>query len=139
CGGGISKGLRREWGVLQRRVFPLVAGGCLLDCSIWSRPGMWTPEFSVVAGAAVYVLGHLLGWASAKIVCRAEPKSVPPFLNVLWALPAGIFAGYEVYGLSCLAYYWKSSMYADTGLWHAASWGTPLVVVAFLLAGTVHT
>ena len=30
-------------------------------------------------------------------------------------------------------------MYADTGLWHAASWGTPLVVVAFLLAGTVHT
>lgn len=139
CRGGKPKAFSQQRWVLATVVLPLFAGAFLLNYSIWRRPGMWTPEFSVVAGAAVYVLGHLLGWASAKIVCRAEPKSVPPFLNVLWALPAGIFAGYEVYGLSCLAYYWKSSMYADTGLWHAASWGTPLVVVAFLLAGTVHT
>jgi patatin-like phospholipase len=138
CRGGKPKKFSQQKWVLITVVLPLFAGAFLLNYSIWRTPALWTPEFSTVAGAAVYVLGHLLGWVTAKIVCRQEPASVPTFLNVLWALPAGIFAGYEVYGLSRLASYWNS-ISSEIGLWHAASWGAPLVVVAFLLAGTLHT
>jgi patatin-like phospholipase len=138
CRGGKPKKFSQQKWVLATVVLPLFAGGFLLNYSIWRTPALWTREFSSVAGAIVYVLGHVLGWVSARIVCRQEPRSVPPFVNVLWALPAGVFAGYEVYGLSCLAYYWNS-IPSEMGLWHAASWGTPLVVIAFLLAGTLHT
>jgi patatin-like phospholipase len=136
-GGKPKKFTEQKW-VLLTVVLPLFAGAFLLNYSIWRTPALWTPGFSTVAGAAVYVLGHLLGWISTRIVWRREPEAVPSIRNVLWALPAGIFAGYEVYGLSRLAYYWNS-IPSEIGLWHAASWGTPLVVVAFLLAGTLHT
>ncbi len=139
CDQGRPKKFTRQKWVLTTVVLPLFAGAFLLNYTIWRQPGLWTLEFSAITGATVYVLGHLLGWASARIVCRQNPGSVPSFRNVLWALPAGAFAGYEVYGLSWLAFYWKSSSESEIGLWHTASWGTPLVVVALLLAGTLHT
>lgn len=138
CRGGEQKAYTRQKWVLLTVVLPLFAGAFLLNYSIWRTPTLWTAAFSAGAGAGVYVLGHLLGWGISRIARRKEPESVPPFANVLWALPAGIFAGYEVHGLSRLATYWNS-IPSERGLWHAASWGTPLMVVAFLLAGTLHT
>ena len=138
-GGGKLKAFSGQKWVLASVVFPLFAGAFLLNYTLWRRPGMWTLGFSVVSGAVVYVLGHLLGWVSARILCQEEPEGTPEFRNVLWAVPAGMFAGYEVYGLSFLAFYWKSSTQSEIGLWHAASWGTPIAIVALLLAGTLHT
>ncbi len=139
CSGGKPPAFANQTWVLVTVVLPLFAGAFLLNYSIWREPGRWTLGFSLITGAVVYSLGHLLGWVVAKRVRRENPSSVPSFRNILWALPAGVFAGYEVYGLSILVYHWKSSSTSEAGLWHAVSWGPPLVVVAFLLAGTLHT
>jgi predicted acylesterase/phospholipase RssA len=139
CSGGKPRAFAKEQWVLATVVLPLFAGAFLLNYAIWRQPGRWTLGFSVISGAAVYALGHFLGWLVARIVRRQQPSSVPLFRNVLWALPAGVFAGYEMYGLSFLVYDWKSSTTSEAGLWHAVTWGPPLVVVAFLLVGTLHT
>jgi len=139
CSGGKPQWFAHQTSVLFMVVLPLFAGAFLLNYAIWRAPGRWTLGFSLVTGSVVYGLGHLAGWLAAKVVRRGEPSSVPSFQNVLWALPAGAFAGYEVYALSFLLYHWKSAARSDDGLWDAVSWGPPLVVIAFLLAGTLHT
>ena len=58
CRGGKPKAFSQQRWVLATVVLPLFAGAFLLNYSIWRRPGMWTPEFSVVAGAAVYGMGQ---------------------------------------------------------------------------------
>ncbi|HUL14366.1 MAG TPA: patatin-like phospholipase family protein [Terriglobales bacterium] len=136
CLGGESRPFARQRGVLLTVVLPLFAGAFLLTYGIWRDPNLWTLQLSVAIGAGVYTLGHLSGWIVSKLSFRDLPGAAPSFLNVLWAVPCGAFAGVEVYGLRRLVEYW--SVDSLTGRWEAASWGPPLFVVAFLLAGTLH-
>ena len=138
CGGGEQRKFAQAKWVLVFVVVPLFAGAVLLSYALWSYPAEWTLSFSMVAGVIVYTAGHLAGWTVARIANPGDPQRAPAFSNVLWALPAGIFAGYEVYGLSFIVYRWKAAADATMGAWHAVSWGTPLIVLAFLLAGTLH-
>jgi len=138
CGGGEQRKFAQAKCVLVFVVVPLFAGAVLLSYALWSYPAEWTLSFSILAGMIVYTAGHLAGWIVARIANPGDPPRAPEFSNVLWALPAGIFAGYEVYGLSFIVYRWKATVDAAMGAWHAVSWGTPLVVLAFLLAGTLH-
>jgi predicted acylesterase/phospholipase RssA len=139
CGGGEQPKFAQAKCVLVFVVMPLFAGAVLLSYALWSYPAEWTLSFSILAGMIVYTAGHLAGWTIARIANPGDPPRAPEFSNVVWALPAGIFAGYEVYGLSFIVYRWKAAADPAMGAWHAVSWGTPLVVVAFLLAGTLHT
>jgi predicted acylesterase/phospholipase RssA len=136
CLGGKPRPFARQRGVLLTVVLPLFAGAFLLNYAIWREPSLWTLKFSAVVGAVVYALGHLSGWIVAKIGFRKSTGGTPDFRNVLWAVPSGVFAGVEVYGLRKLVELW--SVDSITGRWEAASWGPPLFVVAFLLAGTMH-
>ena len=138
CVGGEQRKFAQAKWVLVFVVVPLFAGAVLLSYALWSYPAEWTLSFSVLAGMIVYTAGHLAGWTVARIANPGDPPRAPEFSNVLWALPAGIFAGYEVYGLSFIVYRWKAAADPAMGAWHAVSWGTPLVVLAFLLAGTLH-
>ena len=138
CSGEKPRGFAQAKWVLLGVVAPLFGGAVLLSYALWSYPAKWTPQYSMMAGVVVYTAGHLAGWIAARIANLEKPSNAPEFSNVLWALPAGIFAGYEVYGLSFIVYHWKSAADPVMGVWHAVSWGTPLVVLAFLLAGTLH-
>jgi hypothetical protein len=137
CGGQPREYTKEKW-VLLGVVVPLFSGAVLLSYALWSYPAEWTFSFSMLAGVIVYTTGHLAGWTAARIANSRQPSNAPDFSNVIWALPAGLFSGYEVYGLSFIVYRWKSSPDPAMGVWHAVSWGTPLVVIAFLLAGTLH-
>ena len=136
CIGGKQRQFARQRGVLLTVVLPLFAGAFLLNYAIWREPSLWTPRFSVLAGVVVYTLGHFSGWIVSRFCFRKFPGATPSFLNVLWAIPSGVFAGVEIYGLRKLVEFW--SVDSLTGRWEAASWGPPLFVVAFLLAGTLH-
>lgn len=122
--------------VLIMVVLPLFAGAFLFTYAIWRRPEFWTLKFSVAAGTVVYALGHLLGWLISKLYFGKIRGAVPSFWNVVWALPSGAFAGVEVYGLRLLVNAWEAE--SLPGKWHAAAWGAPLFIVAFLLAGALH-
>jgi len=137
CGGEQREYAREKW-VLAGVVVPLFLGAVLLTCALWGYPGEWTLPFSLCVGVIVYTVGHVAGWTAARL---ADSYCTPDFSNVLWAVPAGLFAGYEIYALSFLVYHWKAAAnpaMGAMGIWNTVSWGTPLVVIAFLLAGTLH-
>jgi hypothetical protein len=136
CATGEDRGYTRQRDVVLMVVLPLFAGAFLFNYAIWRKPEIWTFLFCLLAGTAVYAVGHLCGWVISKVSFRKTPSAVPDFRNVLWALPSGAFAGVEVYGLRRLIHVWEAN--SLPGRWHAASWGAPLFVVAFLLAGTLH-
>jgi patatin-like phospholipase len=138
CSGGEQRKFAQPKKVLLSVVAPLFGGAVLLSYALWSYPAEWTPFSSIVAGMTVYTAGHLAGWIAARIANAGNPSWAPQFSNVLWALPAGFFAGYEVYALSFIVYRWKANPNYALGVWHAVSWGAPLIVLAFLLAGTLH-
>lgn len=134
CATGEPREFTKQRDVLIMVALPLFAGAFLFTYAIWKQPGFWSWKFSVLAGTAVYGLGHLLGWLVSKLYFGKIRGAVPTFWNVVWALPSGAFAGLEVYGLGRLLNDWE----AEAGKWHAAAWGTPLFVAAFLLAGALH-
>ena len=136
CATGEPKEFTKQRDVLIMVVLPLFAGAFLFTYAMWRAPEIFTLRFSVLAGTAVYALGHLLGWLISKLYFGRIPGAVPTFWNVVWALPSGAFAGVEVYGLRKLVNVWEVD--SLPGKWHAASWGAPLFVAAFLLAGAVH-
>lgn len=136
CATGEGREFTRQRDVLIMVVLPLFAGAFLFNYAIWRRPEIWTLRFSLLAAMAVYALGHLLGWAISKLYFGKIRGAVPVFWNVVWALPSGAFAGVEVYGLRRLINFWEID--SLPGKWHAASWGAPLFVLAFLLAGALH-
>jgi Patatin-like phospholipase len=138
CCGAKPRTFAREKWVLLLVVATLFGGALLLSYALWSYPAEWTLPFSMLAGVVVYATGHLAGWTTAKLANRGNSLCVPAFSNVLWALPAGLFAGCEIYGLSFILYQWKAWPSPTMGVWSAVSWGTPLIVMAFLLAGTLH-
>jgi predicted acylesterase/phospholipase RssA len=138
CSGGEQREFAQPKKVLLFVVAPIFGGAVLLSYALWSYPAEWTPFCSIVAGMTVYTAGHLAGWIAARIANAGNPSWAPQFSNVLWALPAGFFAGYEVYALSFIVYRWKANPNHALGVWHAVSWGAPLIVLAFLLAGTLH-
>jgi hypothetical protein len=138
CSGGKERWYTSEKWVLLLVVAPLFTAAVLLSYALWSFPAEWTLLFSVLAGMIVYTGGHLAGWTGARMAQARESQYAPEFSNVVWSIPAGLFAGLAVYGLSFIVYHWKSAANTTTGVWQAVSWGTPLVVLAFLLAGTLH-
>ena len=114
-------------------VATLFGGALLLSYALWSYPAEWTLPFSMLAGWSSMRRGILAGWTAAKLANRGNSLCVPAFSNVLWALPAGLFAGCEIYGLSFIVYHWKAWPSPTMSVWSAVSWGTPLLVMAFLL------
>lgn len=120
--------------VLLSVVLPLFVGAFLLTYAVWRVPDAWDLGFSVEMGVLVYGLGHLAGWVVSKALRK---NAVADFWNVVWAVPAGAFGGVGIYGLARLLKHWSTG--SDIGLWHAVSWGPPLAVLVFLLAGTLHT
>jgi Patatin-like phospholipase len=122
--------------VLIRVVLPLFAGGFCLNYTIWREPNFWTLPLCLMSGLAVYALGHFAGWLAGSKVFGKHSVGIPSLWNVLWAVPSGAFAGIEVYGLRLLMEQWAED--SVKGKWEAVSWGPPLFVLAFLLAGTLH-
>jgi predicted acylesterase/phospholipase RssA len=122
--------------VLTRVVLPLFAGACCLNYTIWREPDAWTLRFCVLSGLAVYAMGHFAGWLASTAMFGRNSKGLPTFWNVFWALPSGALAGIEVYALKLLVAQWVADPLK--GKWEAVSWGPPLFVLAFLLAGTLH-
>ena len=90
----------------------------------------------MLAGLVVYASGHFLGWLASNVKFGWNAKGLPTFWNVLWGLPAGALAGLEIYALTFLTGRWAED--PVKGKWQAVSWGPPLFVLAFLLAGTLH-
>lgn len=136
CSTGEAREYTRQRDVVIVVVLPLFAGAFLFNYAIWRQPEIWTFEFCMLAGASVYAVGHFLGWTISKGIFGKIRGTVPDFRNVVWALPTGAFAGVEVYGLRRLIHVWESD--SLPGRWHAASWGAPMFVLAFLLAGALH-
>ncbi len=130
---------------------PLFGSALLTGLWLWmSSPNnswkLWCLSGAVlwaVLGAAVYAGAHILGVVARHIVNRnagVPKRALPPwqwFLVPLFALFAGAFGGLLFELISKLFVYWKCQTPAS-GIWHAVSWGTPLMVVAFLLAGGFH-
>ena len=139
CAGPPAK-LENLWtsqrSVLMGVVLPLFAGAFGLNYAIWREPDSWTMPFCVLSGLAVYALGHFFGWFAARVKFGWNTKGLPTFWNVFWALPSGALAGVEIYALGLLVGHWAEE--PVRGKWEAVSWGPPLFVAAFLLAGAVH-
>jgi hypothetical protein len=139
CAGAAAK-MEYEWtsqrNVLMRVVLPLFAGAFCLNYTIWREPDAWTLRFCLLSGLVVYTLGHFTGWLAANGKFGWNAKGLPTFWNVLWGLPSGALAGLEIYALTFLVGRWAED--PVRGKWEAVSWGPPLFVLAFLLAGTLH-
>lgn len=129
-----------EWtsqrNVLLWVVLPLFAGAFCLNYIIFREPDTWRIGYCLTAGLLVYVAGHLIGCLASRLKFGWNTKGLPSFWNVFWALPSGALAGYEIYGLKLFIARWFED--PIEGKWHAASWGPPLFVLAFLLAGALH-
>ena len=122
--------------VLLLVVLPLFAGAFFLNYAIWSNTSVWTSRVCFWGGLIVYTAGHLVGWLASKWKFGTDPNAVPSIQNVLWALPCGALAGFEVHILKMLALKWGED--AARGYWNAVSWGPPLFVLSFLLIGGLH-
>lgn len=135
CSDGKPPAFTRQIWVLVSVVLPLFIGAFLLNHAIWEGPSAWTLELSVRMGMAVYGLGHLLGWLASRLLRK---DAATDFRNILWAIPSGAAAGFGIHGLALLLAHWGDTE-QKIGIWHAVSWGPPLAVLVFLLAGTLHT
>ena len=137
---GVAAKMEYEWtsqrSVLMRVVLPLFAGAFCLNYTMWREPDAWTLRFCLLSGLVVYTLGHFSGWLAANVKFGWNAKGLPTFWNVLWGLPSGALAGLEIYALTFLVGRWAED--PTRGKWEAVSWGPPLFVLAFLLAGTLH-
>jgi len=122
--------------VLIRVVLPLFAGAFCLNYTIFREPDSWNLPLCLFSGLAVYTLGHFAGWLAARATLGWKAKGLPSLWNVFCALPAGALAGWEVYGLKLFVARWFED--PTEGKWHAVSWGPPLFVLAFLIAGGLH-
>jgi hypothetical protein len=139
CAGAPAK-MANAWtsqrSVLIRVVLPLFAGAFCLNYTIWRYPDMWTLRFCVLTGLAVYAVGHFAGWLASTAIFGRNSKGIPTLWNAFWAVPSGALAGIEVYALKLLVEHWFEE--PVKGKWEAVSWGPPLFVLAFLLAGALH-
>lgn len=111
--------------------------------SSWSLWCLHGATLRAVLGAVVYAGAHTLGVVARHFINRnagGAKRDLPPwqwFLVPSFALFAGAFGGLLLGLIAKLFAYWKCQTPAS-GIWHAVSWGTPLMVVAFLLAGELH-
>jgi predicted acylesterase/phospholipase RssA len=135
CSDGKPPAFTRQIWVLVSVVLPLFIGAFLLTYAIWEDATQWTLELSVRMGMVVYGLGHFLGWLASRLLRKDAPAD---FRNILWAVPSGAFAGIGVHGLALLLAHWSGAE-QRIGIWQAVTWGPPLAVLVFLLAGTLHT
>jgi hypothetical protein len=129
----IEKGWTSQGNVLLSVVLPLFAGAFCLNYTIWQDPDMWTLHLCALAGVTVYTLGHFAGWLVSRAKFGQNSKGAPTLWNVFWALPSGMFLGLGVFALNLFTTRW----YEDPvkGKWEDVSWGPPLFVLVFLLAG----
>jgi predicted acylesterase/phospholipase RssA len=94
-------------------------------------------------GAVVFFIANLIGVAARYRYLhlgdrqRGELTGHQVFGIPFFAAIAGFFGGLLLMLLQWLFYYWRVST-SGAGLWHAVSWGTPLMVALFLAAGTLH-
>jgi predicted acylesterase/phospholipase RssA len=122
--------------VLIRVVLPLFAGAFCLNYIMWRDFHDWRLRSCVLAAVVVYTLGHFVGWVVSKAKFGLQWKGVPAFWNILWAVPSGVLAGIAVHALKHLAEIWLEN--PTGGKWMAVCWGPPLLVLGFLLVGTLH-
>jgi hypothetical protein len=135
----------------QKRVtwfvaLPLFLSGSLTVFSFWLWPTLAAQSLVLWAlvGALVYFLAHFIGLFVRISVINASRQrdrklTWPQMVGIpLTALLAGIVGGLLVALCHMVISRWSSWGPGWGGPWHAIAWGPPLLVVAFLLVGTLH-
>jgi len=143
-------------GAGQKRVtwfvaLPLFLSGSVTVFAFWLWPTLGAESLVLwaVVGAVVYFLAHLIGLFARISVIKASGQAQykltwPQMVGIpLTALLAGIVGGLLVKLCNMAISHWSSWGPGWVGPWHPRPWhaiayGPPLLVVAFLLAGSLH-
>ena len=139
------KGAADQSAVLKQIVLPLVIAAWLGSSSLWSyAEGLGGTGFVATARAwlipAVVVAGMLAfqGWTSnvwqAVLLKEYSSKRVLGLVLLSSVLP-GVAAGL-IFAL--LIKLFSMLDVADYGYWHAITWGTPLMLIAFSVIAILH-
>jgi len=133
----------RQQYVMAFVVLPLFVAAVLLAGALWTNTYDYPWYQWGVTGAIVFFLAHVAGVAARlRYLRRGNPKRGEMTLYQIifipvFALISGFVSGMLLLLLQWLFSYWKLCT-GGAGLWHAVSWGSPMIVMLFLLAGTLH-
>jgi hypothetical protein len=142
------------WSAAQKYVIYFVALPILLSAFLtviafwlWSDPkAQYSPAghsliFWPLVGALLYGLAHALGVCVRAAVNKNSKQPDARLTTHQWifipltAFGAGIAGGFLLELVESWIAYWKT---CDGGNYHAVTWGPPLMLMAFLLTGTLH-
>jgi hypothetical protein len=136
------KRARQEY-VIAFVALPLFVAAMLLAGALWTNTVVYPWHQWGETGAIVFFLAHVAGVAARwRYLRRGNPRRGEMTLYQIifipvFALVSGFVSGLLLLILQRLFSYWKLCT-GGAGLWHAVSWGPPMIVLLFLLAGTLH-
>jgi hypothetical protein len=128
-------------GLALRVVLPLIVSAFALSMGAWAQPRVTTTAMWA-AGLSFIALILAFRWLCPRIVKRAFPPVELPWKRDRWlrktlALIVGsLFGGAALVGLARLLATSDGVLHA-AAIWHALVLGAPVVLLVFLLAGTL--
>jgi hypothetical protein len=142
------------WSAAQKYVFsfvalPIILSAFLAVIALWLWPAPISPDspsghpqlFWPIAGALLYGSAHVIGVMIRHAVIKNARQPDARLTTHQWvfipvtAFVAGFGGGFLLEIVESMILFWKK---CPGGSYHAVTWGPPLMVVVFLLTGSLH-